>query len=124
MRLWGNLLIALQVAICYCIIVIGQALWKLGLIKYRITGLQFKQYLPKYLLSNYFIFGSVAYIIATVIWIYLLSKYEFNKLYPMNSIGYVLALLLSAYVFHEYIPTNRFIGVAIIIIGIIVLSLK
>ncbi len=124
MNIHKNIWVVAQVAICYGVIVMGQALWKLGQIRLQAHNQSFTVFSTKYILSKYFIGGALAYMIATVIWIYLLSKYDFNLIYPMNSIGYILAILLSLYVFNETIPVNRYIGVGVIIIGIIVLSLK
>ena len=119
-----NLWAVAQVAGCYVVIVFGQALWKLGINKIRVPDEPVSSFLWKYITSWYFLTGAAAYIVATAIWIYILSKYDFNLVYPMNSIGYIFAIFLSLVIFHESIPFNRYIGIIVIIFGIILLSIK
>jgi uncharacterized membrane protein len=99
-------------------------LWKLGIVKMQVEPTFSFSFIARYVGSWQFIAGSGLYVIATALWIYILSRYEFNLVYPMNSIGYIFAVLLSLWVFQESIPWNRFVGIGIIIVGVIVLSLK
>ncbi|MCF8296745.1 MAG: EamA family transporter [Saprospiraceae bacterium] len=62
--------------------------------------------------------------LAAVIWFYVLKKFEFGLAYPMISISYVFALLVSVIIFKETIPLTRYLGVSIIIIGVIILFIK
>jgi multidrug transporter EmrE-like cation transporter len=105
----------------YSMIVVGQILWKLGVAKYPVNSLSDA---IKFGLTTYFIGGSVMYIFATVVWIYVLSRFQFSYVYPMTCIGYVLALFLGKYLFNEPMLTNRIVGIAVIIIGVIIVSSK
>ena len=56
---------------------------------------------------------------ATLLWVYILKHYEFNVAYPMISISYVFGMLASVFIFHETVPLSRWIGVGLIIIGVL-----
>lgn len=58
-----------------------------------------------------------------VIWVFVLKRYDFSIAYPMVSISYIFALIMSKYYLHEKINLTMVAGVAIIILGIIVLSI-
>ncbi len=124
MKLSRNIWAVVQVGLCYVIIVFGQALWKLGITKLRVPEEPWLSFVGRYITSWYFIAGAGAYVLATIVWIYILSQYDFSLVYPMNSIGYAFAILLSILIFKETIPPTRYIGILIIIAGIFVLSLK
>ncbi|MBO6223300.1 MAG: EamA family transporter [Bacteroidales bacterium] len=61
---------------------------------------------------------------ASVLWFYILRNYPFSSAYPMISFSYVLGLIVAAVVFHEHIPAVRYVGVALIIIGAILVVQK
>jgi drug/metabolite transporter (DMT)-like permease len=124
LNLSKNLSAVIQVGFCYIIIASAQALWKLGVIKLTGTAKFTFSALPRYISSWYFLLGAGLYVIATGVWIYILSKYEFNLVYPMNALGYIFAVFLSLWLFGESIPWNRYVGIAVIIIGVIIIALK
>lgn len=61
---------------------------------------------------------------ATVLWMYILRHFEFNQAYPLISISYVLGTLVSIFVFKETIPFVRYIGIAFIILGVVLIVQK
>ena len=56
------------------------------------------------------------------LWLIVLSRMELSLAYPMMSLGYVLVTVASRYFFKEEIPTHRYIGIATIIMGIVLIS--
>ncbi len=60
----------------------------------------------------------------SILWFYILRKYPFSAAYPMISFSYVLGLIVAAVVFKEHIPAVRYIGVALIILGAILVVQK
>ena len=60
----------------------------------------------------------------SVLWFYILKNYPFSAAYPMISFSYVLGLVVAGVVFHEHIPAIRYVGVALIIIGAILIVQK
>jgi len=70
-----------------------------------------------------FIVG-ILVLLSGLIWIYLLGKVQFSILYPIISLSYVLGILAAKFIFMEEIPTIRWIGVLIIILGVILVGKK
>lgn len=99
----------------------GQTLWKIGLD--RVGGLTFQQIQPV-LLSPYIWAGIVLYGLATICWLVVLSRLPLSVAYPLQSIAYVLGVFVAHVYFHESIPLNRMLGVALILLGIVSLSIK
>jgi undecaprenyl phosphate-alpha-L-ara4N flippase subunit ArnE len=58
----------------------------------------------------------------TLFWLTVLYRMEVSKAFPFLSLGTVLVLLASRYYLRERITATRWIGVVMIIIGIILLS--
>lgn len=61
---------------------------------------------------------------ATVLWMYILRNFEFNQAYPLISISYILGTIVSIFIFKETIPLVRYIGIAFIILGVILIVQK
>ena len=61
---------------------------------------------------------------ATLLWFYILRHFPFSAAYPMISFSYAIGLAVSILVFHEQIPPVRYIGVALIILGTILVAQK
>jgi undecaprenyl phosphate-alpha-L-ara4N flippase subunit ArnE len=70
-----------------------------------------------YLLSGFVVLG-----IGTVLMILAYRYGELSALQPINSMSYVYSLFLGYMVFHEEITTFRIIGVAVIMLGVILLG--
>lgn len=63
-------------------------------------------------------------VISGVIWVYLLGKVQFSMLYPIISLSYVFGILAAKFIFYENIPLLRWIGVIIIIVGVLFVTKK
>jgi drug/metabolite transporter (DMT)-like permease len=103
------------------LLVTGQIVWKIGLDK---AGGFHLQNAVHVLLSPLILLGIFIYGVATVIWLYVLSRLPISVAYPLQSFAYALALLVAFLVFKETIPLNRWIGAAVILTGITILSWK
>ncbi|WP_298612150.1 EamA family transporter [uncultured Odoribacter sp.] len=64
--------------------------------------------------------GSI--VIATLLWMYILRHFEFSMAYPMISISYIFGMLVAVFVFQETVPLTRWIGVILIMIGVILVA--
>lgn len=101
------------------LLVCGQALWK-------VAGSQFSEIerlaeLPFRLVSNwFFVAGSLFYIVATGLWVYLLGRYEFSKIYPIFvGICMMLSLIVGIGLFRESAGIfYRVLGSILILAGI------
>lgn len=65
--------------------------------------------------------GLMAYVLSTACWLAVLSKTDLSFAYPMLSIGYVAVLLIGWLAFDEEVSMLRWLGVALICIGIVAL---
>lgn len=70
----------------------------------------------------YVLLGLTLYGCGALLMILALRYGELSILYPMMSIGYVLSLILGTVVLGERISLLRFMGIAIIILGLFFLS--
>jgi len=62
------------------------------------------------------------FVLATVLWLLGLQKLELSYAYPLVSFGYVLVSILSALLFHERVDRNRWLAIAVLSIGVILIS--
>ena len=99
----------------------GQMLFKIGS-----TGKDFSSVanIVKLLFSPTILLALCIYGGTTILWMYILSKVEINRVYPIQSLAFALVLILASVVFKEQIPANRWAGVAIIIVGVIVATFR
>ncbi|WP_138753779.1 EamA family transporter [Paenibacillus sinopodophylli] len=103
------------------LLVSGQLLWKTGMNKLDTAK---GDSWVSLLWSPHIWSGLVLYGIATVMWLYVLKKLPLSLAYPLQSMAYVIALIAAVFIFHETVPLQRWIGVAIILVGVIVLAWK
>lgn len=54
---------------------------------------------------------------ASVLWMYILKHFPLNMAYPMASMSYVFALVFAIVFLHESVAWNRWLGVALIMVG-------
>lgn len=104
--------------------VIGQLLVKkglnlLGTINFS-TGITLAYI--KIFTSPFVIIGILIYTIAIFFWLFGLSKVDLNFAYPFLALSYVLVILASFLILGEHIPPLRWIGVAVICIGILLIA--
>ncbi|MDR2041627.1 MAG: EamA family transporter [Tannerella sp.] len=60
--------------------------------------------------------------LASLLWFHILKHYAFSVAYPMISISYIFGLLAAVFVFHESIPLTRWIGVFLIMGGVVLVA--
>jgi drug/metabolite transporter (DMT)-like permease len=66
--------------------------------------------------------GLACYAISVVVWIVALSRVEVSIAYPMLSIGYVVNAALAWWLFGEQVNPQRWLGIAVIIIGVVLVA--
>lgn len=62
--------------------------------------------------------GLGCYVISVVVWIMALSRVEVSVAYPLLSVGYVVNALAAWYLFGEAVTPMRLTGIAVIIVGV------
>jgi len=66
--------------------------------------------------------GLLCYVVSVVVWILALSRVEVSIAYPMLSIGYVVNAVAAWYLFGEAVTPVRLVGIAIIILGVVIVA--
>ncbi|MDD4848639.1 MAG: hypothetical protein PHR53_07755 [Bacteroidales bacterium] len=99
------LLVAAQTLLKISVELFGKFSWTWTFFKTALTTWQFAA-------------SGICALTSVFTWMYVLKHYEFSLAYPLLSISYVIGLLAAFVVFHETIPTTRWIGVIIIMIGV------
>lgn len=107
---------------CILLLVAGQTLLKVGLLK--IGGTSFLGFgsvwasVLKLFSTPYIILGFAVYGISAILWLDVLSKLDFSVAFPLVSLTYVFALIIGAFIFHEQVGLTRILGVVLILGGL------
>ncbi|WP_448093714.1 EamA family transporter [Pseudomonas lini] len=101
--------------ICVLGIAAGQILFKLSASSLQKSGNFFD---PTTLTTLFFAFA--LYGITTIAWVWVLQKIELGKVYPLMALAFVLVPIGSHLFFGERFQPQYFVGVAIIISGIVI----
>lgn len=72
--------------------------------------------------SPWVLIGMVLHVAALVIWLWALSRVDITFAYPFLAVGYVLVSLMAWLWLGEQISLTRFLGMVVIVIGIVILS--
>jgi multidrug transporter EmrE-like cation transporter len=76
-----------------------------------------------YILWPSFIVGGLAcYVVSVALWIVALSRVDVSIAYPMLSIGYVVNAFAAWYLFGEALTPLRLTGIAVIVLGVFLIS--
>ena len=68
------------------------------------------------------VFGLCCYFVSAGLWVLALTRVDVTLAYPMLSMGYVIAALLAWQLFGEALTGPRVLGIAIILVGVVVLA--
>ena len=85
--------------------------------KFTFTWTFFKDLLINWQLA----LSGISIAAASIIWMYMLKHFELSVAYPLISISYIFGMLAAIFVFHEVVPITRWIGVALIMAGVVFL---
>lgn len=66
--------------------------------------------------------GLLSYILSTVTWLGVLSRIDLSVAYPLASLNFVLVTALSSWVLREHVPSLRWAGTGLILVGILVVA--
>jgi multidrug transporter EmrE-like cation transporter len=66
--------------------------------------------------------GLGCYVVSVLVWILALSRVEVSVAYPMLSIGYIVNAALAWWLFGEAVGPQRLLGIAVIIVGVILVA--
>ena len=74
--------------------------------------------LVHYILQPAAMTGLVIYGIGTLLWIYAVSQRHISFLYPLTALTYVAVALGGKFMFGEAISSQRWLGIAVVVIGV------
>lgn len=105
--------------------VLSQLLFKQGML--ILGGINFSlsnilSLIASTLKNPFLLSGLVFYGISFLLWLLVLSKMKLSIAYPITSLNFVLAIIASYFLFGERISPIQFIGIFLIIIGVIALA--
>jgi len=79
----------------------------------------------KVIIRNYNLWlGFLLYVFASIIFVYALKFGELSMIYPLTSLSYIWVTLLSVVLLKEKVRLKKWIGISLILVGVILLSLK
>ncbi|KAB7738994.1 MULTISPECIES: SMR family transporter [Parvibaculum] len=72
--------------------------------------------------NGYVVFGLACYVVSVAVWLLALSRVEVSFAYPLLSVGYIVTAVAAWYFFGEAVTPVRIAGIAVIIVGVIMIS--
>jgi multidrug transporter EmrE-like cation transporter len=102
----------------------AQAMMKLGTRQLGAFGdMPFFEYLLKLIFSPLILLAIASYGLGVVFYMFMLSRLDLSFLYPvMTALGLVIATIVSVILFHERISLTRLSGIAVMTIGVFLVS--
>ncbi len=68
--------------------------------------------------------GLVCYGLATLVYFYILSKVHLGWAYGFQGLSYIFATLLAVFILGEQVSAFRWVGVALIVVGVALVGLS
>lgn len=110
-------MIEFVVIVCTLGIAVGQILFKLSANAAKHADSFFAA--PALL---YLFFALALYGVTTLAWVWVLQKADLGRIYPFMAVSFVFVPLVSYFVFGERFSTNYFFGLALVVLGLIVIT--
>lgn len=101
--------------VCVLGIAAGQILFKLSAATLQRTGSFFHLSTLTTLFAAFALYG-----ITTIAWVWVLQRIELGKVYPLMALAFVIVPIGSHLMFGEKFQPQYFLGVAVIIAGIVI----
>ncbi|BBQ83228.1 TPA: EamA family transporter [Kluyvera ascorbata] len=74
------------------------------------------------LINPLLMLGIILYAIPAAIWIWLLRTMPLTLLQPALSLTYVISALLAVFLLHEHVSVLRWVGIFVIVFGVILVA--
>lgn len=103
----------------------AQVLLKKGMLSIGYFEFHFQTLSPiikKVTINPYVLSGLAAYVISVAVWLLVLARVEVSYAYPFLSVGYVVVTWMGYFIFQENLSWIRVVGIAVIIVGVLLLS--
>ena len=117
MKLWQISLLLIN-----CLgLAIGQLLFKRAAMALR--GNAFDMKLAWAAMANVSLIAAlVLYAALTLLWVYILSVTELSKAYPFTALTLTVTPLLASWMFDERLSPSYFVGMALIVAGVLIIA--
>lgn len=102
---------------CVTGLAIGQLLFKYSALQLRQTG----RFLSLPVLV-YFMAAMLLYGVTSIVWVWLLQRVPLGRVYPIMALAFVLVPMGSHLVFQETFSATYFQGLALLLLGLILIS--
>lgn len=66
--------------------------------------------------------GLLLFVLSAAVWLVVLSRVPLSFAYPFVGVTYVLIALFSRFALHEHVPSLRWVGLALIVFGILIIG--
>jgi drug/metabolite transporter (DMT)-like permease len=83
---------------------------------------QFLNFLIKLFTDIAALSGMALYFFSALIWSYLLTKLDISYVQPILALTYVATPILAIFILHEHVPSLRWVGIAVIILGVFIVA--
>ncbi len=101
--------------LCVIGLAVGQILFKLSA-----AELSHGEVLYNYKALTFFLFAVIIYGVTSIGWVYILRSIELGRIYPLMALAFILVPAGSYFVLGERFQPQYYIGVVLIVVGIIV----
>jgi drug/metabolite transporter (DMT)-like permease len=68
--------------------------------------------------------GLALFGVSALFWLIVLSKVDLSFAYPFVGLSYIIIVLVARLILHEHVPSMRWVGVAIVAIGIAIVGIS
>lgn len=112
-----------MIIVTVCLNTAGQFMMKAGINRIgKIELSKFIEHIPRIATSGFVLGGFFAYTVSAALWIVILSRADLSWAFPMVSLSYVLTAILSPMLLGESFSLQRFIGIIVICLGVLIVS--
>lgn len=104
--------------------IVGIALSSFGALLLRLGGLTVGrpslsgEWLATVFTNKYVIGGFILYFIPAIIWVWLMTKYPVSFVQPIIALTYIVTPILAMVLLNEQIPSLRWLGILIVVLGV------
>lgn len=98
----------------------GQLLFKLAAL--RTGGATLAERLPLLLQNGFFLAALALYFALSVVWVWILGFTPLSRAYPFVALAFAITPLLGAFAFAEPISPRLLAGIAVILVGLILVG--
>jgi len=109
------MLVQIVAVLCVVGLAIGQILFKISATSLTQTGSLFALKTATTLFA-----AMTLYAITSIAWVWVLQKVELGRVYPLMALAFILVPLGSHLIFGERFQLQYFVGVTLIMVGIVV----